>query len=61
MKLTADVDQEKLFKTRLIVMSTRNAELAKQAGFVSETVIAKEKNDEGLLSALLELVGETQV
>ena len=61
LKLTADVDQEKLFKTRLIVMSTRNAELAKQAGFVSETVIAKEKNDEGLLSALLELVGETQV
>ncbi len=60
LKLTADVDQEKLFKTPLIMMSTRNAELAKQSGFLSETRIAKEKNDEGLLSALLELVGETQ-
>lgn len=59
LKLTADVDQEMLFKTPLIVMSTRNAELAKQTGFVSETGIAKQKNDEGLLSALLELVGET--
>lgn len=60
LKLTAGVDQENLFKTPLIVMSARNAELAKQTGFISETGIAKEKNDEGLLSALLELVGEKQ-
>jgi uroporphyrinogen-III synthase len=61
LKLTADADQEKLFKTPLIVMSARNAELAKQTGFITETAIAKEKNDEGLLLALLELVGEIQV
>ena len=58
LKLTVDVDQEKLFKTPLVVMSGRNADLAKQTGFISEMEVAKEKSDEGLLSALLELVGE---
>lgn len=58
LKLTAEVDQEKLFNTPLVVMSVRNAELAKEMGFVSEMEVAKAKSDEGLLSALLELVGE---
>ena len=58
LKLTENEDQETLFKTPLVVMSQRNVELAKKSGFISEMKFAKEKNDEGLLSALLELVGE---
>lgn len=61
LKLTTNEDQQKLFNTPLIVMSARNAELAKKTGFVSRIGIAKEKNDDGLLQVLLELVGETQV
>lgn len=58
-KLTFDDDQEELFKTPLVVMSARNADLAKEMGFVSQMKVANEKNDQGLLLALLELVGES--
>lgn len=58
LKLTPEADQEKLFKTPLVVMSARNQDLAKELGFVSDINIAKSKNDEGLLSAVLELVGD---
>ena len=39
-------------------MSTRNDNLAKELGFVSNTSIAINKSDEGLLLAILDLVGE---
>jgi uroporphyrinogen-III synthase len=58
LKLTTKENQIKLFNTPLVVMSNRNAKLAKQSGFVSDTGIAKSKNDEGLLSALLDVVGD---
>lgn len=57
-KLTADIDQSQLFNTPLVLMSTRSVNLAKESGFISEMIVAKEKNDEGLLLALLDLVGE---
>ena len=47
-----------IFNTPLVVMSTRNAELAIEKGFESNIGIAEEKNDKGLLSVLLDLVGE---
>ena len=56
--LTLVNDQQQLFKAPLVVMSNRTAELAKDLGFVAEIRITKEKNDEGLLLALLELVGD---
>lgn len=56
--LTSENDRQRLFNTPLVAMSTRTADLAKESGFISETRIAKGKNDEGLLSALLELVGD---
>ncbi len=58
LKLTPEADQKQLFKTPLVVMSVRNADLAKEMGFVAEIEIAKNKNDEGLLTAVLELVGD---
>jgi uroporphyrinogen-III synthase len=58
LKLTLQEDKEQLLNTPIVVMSERNATFAKEKGFVSEVKIAKTKNDEGLLSALLELVGE---
>ena len=57
-KLTAEEDRKLLFKTPLVVMSARNADLAKETGFASKIKVAKEKSDEGLLSALQELVGD---
>lgn len=57
-KLTDRNVQEKLFEIPLVVMSARNAKLAKEKGFVSKIGIAKEKSDEGLLAALLEIAGE---
>ncbi len=60
LKLTPGQDQKQLFNTPLVVMSARNADLAKQKGFFSNMSIANNKNDEGLLSAVLELVGDTQ-
>lgn len=58
LKLTLKEDREQLFNTPLVVMSARNTDLAKELGFVSRTEIAKTKNDQGLLSAVLELVGD---
>ena len=58
LKLTQEADRKQLFKTPLVVMSVRNADLAKEKGFVSDIEIAKNKNDEGLLAAVLELVGD---
>ena len=56
--LTPEIDQQQLFSTPLVLMSARSVNLAKQSGFVSKMSIAKVKNDEGLLLALLDLVGE---
>lgn len=56
--LTAEIDQPQLFTTPLVLMSARSDNLAKELGFVSVTGIAVDKNDEGLLSALLDLLGE---
>ena len=57
-KLTLEADQKQLFKLPLVVMSARTADLAKELGFIAEKEIAKDKNDEGLVSALLQLVGD---
>ncbi len=56
--LTPETDQPQLFSTPLVLMSARSDNLAKELGFVSVTSTAIDKNDEGLLSALLDLVGE---
>jgi uroporphyrinogen-III synthase len=58
LKLTLEEDKKTLFNTPLVVMSTRNAELAKKMGFIVNIVIAERKSDEGLVSAALELVGD---
>ncbi len=57
-KLTLEANQEQLFKLPLVVMSARTADLAKELGFIANKEIAKDKNDEGLVSALLRLVGD---
>lgn len=56
--LTAESDREQLFNTPLVLMSDRSISLAKELGFISGTVAAVDKNDHGLLLALLGLVGE---
>ncbi len=56
--LTSENDQQQLFSTPLVAMSTRTAVHAKVLGFISETRVANDKNDEGLMSALLELIGD---
>ncbi len=56
--LTAELDRPQLFSTPLVLMSARSVNLAKESGFISEVRVATDKNDEGLLSALLDLVGE---
>tara|TARA_R110002072_G_scaffold106055_2_gene231484 strand:- start:1129 stop:1908 length:780 start_codon:yes stop_codon:yes gene_type:complete len=58
LRLTLETDQSQLFNTPLVLMSARSDSLAKESGFVSDTSIAINKSDEGLLSALLDLVGE---
>jgi len=58
LRLVPETDQPQLFATPLVLMSARSDNLAKELGFVSVTGIAIEKNDEGLLSALLDLLGE---
>ena len=58
LKLTRETDQKQLFSTPLIVMSARTADLAKKLGFIAETGVAEDKSDEGLVSALLQLVGD---
>ncbi len=57
-KLTLEIDKPQLFNTPLVLMSARNDAVAKEWGFVAKTRIATDKNDAGLLSALLDLVGE---
>ncbi len=54
--LTHDHWKTSLFNTPLVTMSDRMITLAKERGFVSGLAIAPDKTDEGLLSALLELV-----
>jgi len=58
LKLTLEENQQQLFNTPLVVMSARTADLAKDQGFVQGIAVAKNKNDQGLVSALLELVGD---
>ena len=58
LRLTLETDKAQLFSTPLVLMSARSDNLAKQLGFVSDTSIAVDKNDQGLLLALLDLVGE---
>jgi uroporphyrinogen-III synthase len=60
LKLTEEKDRKQLFNTPLVVMSERNEKLAKSIGFVSKVEIANTKNDEGLLSAVFNLVGDKQ-
>ena len=56
--LVSENDHSRLFNTPLVLMSIRNENLAKELGFVSNTSIAINKSDEGLLLAILDLVGE---
>ncbi len=56
--LISENNQLQLFNTPLVLMSTRSDRLAKELGFVSNTSIAVNKSDEGLLLAILDLVGE---
>ncbi len=58
LKLTEEEDKQQLFKTPLAVMSKRNANLARELGFISGLGIAKASSDEGLLAAVIELVGD---
>lgn len=58
LKLTLESDKECLFNTPLVVMSSRTADLAKAKGFIKGIGTAKDKNDEGLVTALLQLVGD---
>ena len=51
-------DTKKLFSTPLVTMSERIADYAKQKGFVSKIFVAKEKNDDGILTGLIELFGD---
>ena len=51
-------DTKKLFSTPLVAMSERISDYAKQKGFVSKIFIAKEKNDYGILTGLIELFGD---
>jgi len=61
LELTLVADREKLFSTPLVVMSERTVGIAKEKGFIAEIGIAQSKNDEGLVSALLQLVGDQEV
>lgn len=56
--LTLEEDKVKLFNTPLVVMSERAVELAKKLGFTSIIQLVNDKNDEGLLSALIEITGD---
>jgi uroporphyrinogen-III synthase len=58
LELTLEEDRKQLFNTPLALMSSRSVDLAKQQGFVAEIKVAIDKNDEGLLAAVLELVGD---
>ena len=41
-----------------MTISERIADYAKQKGFISKIFIAREKNDDGILTGLLELFGD---
>ena len=41
-----------------MTMSERIADYAKQKGFISKIFVAKEKNDDGILTGLIELFGD---
>ena len=56
--LTLEEDKAKLFNTPLVLMSERAVELAEEFGFTSSIQLASDKNDEGLLSALIEIIGD---
>ncbi len=56
--LTSEIDRGQLFNTPLVLMSNRSINLAKELGFASKINTAVDKNDQGLLLALLGLVGE---
>lgn len=58
LSLTLEQDKKLLIETPLVVMSDRNAILAKELGFNSKISVVKSKTDEGLLAAVLELVEE---
>jgi len=58
LKLTQVENKQQLFKSPLVVMSERNANLARELGFISNIGIAKAKSDEGLLNTVLDLVGD---
>jgi uroporphyrinogen-III synthase len=57
-QLTLENDRNQLFNTPLVCMSKRIMDLGKASGFNSRICVVKDKNDKGLLSALLELVGD---
>jgi uroporphyrinogen-III synthase len=61
LKLTLESDQKQLFNLPLVVMSARTVDLAKELGFVAKIGVAENKNDEGLVSALMEIVGEEKL
>ena len=48
-------DTESLFMTPLVVISERVAEYARKRGIVSKISVVREKSDDGIFSALLEL------
>ena len=56
--LTIKEYQAALFNTPLLLMSARHSELAKELGFVADMLVVKERSDAGLLSTLLEIVGD---
>lgn len=56
--LTAELGQEQLFNLPLVLMSERSITLARELGFTSRINAAVDKNDQGLLQALLDLAGE---
>ena len=50
-------DKKKLFSIPLVTMSGRIAEEARKRGFKAMINVAKEKNDDGILASLIELIG----
>lgn len=58
LNLTVQQQRQSLFKTPLVVMSNRGLSLAKKIGFNAPLAVATAKTDQGLLSALLNIVGE---
>ena len=57
-KLTPETYKQTLLSIPLILMSNRLLEIAKSLGFISRTEIVDEKNDYGIMSSLLKMVGD---